>query len=200
MNDLKFALRQLRKSPGFTCVAVVTLALGIGANTTIFSALNALLLRPLPIENPEELTSGYAMGKGVDPYLTSMLEYAAYRQHSQSFANSGVGSQRFFNLIQRGEPQRLCGAVVTADYLGTLGVKTASGRLFRPKEDRPSGSLVAAISYELWQRLFGGDPAIIGRPVRFEEGTYTVIGVLAPGFNMPFAADVWVPLDRKSVV
>jgi putative ABC transport system permease protein len=195
MNDLKFALRQLRKSPGFTFVAVLTLAIGIGANTTIFSALNALLLRPLPIEDPEELTSGYAMREGVDPYLTSLLEYAAYRERSQSFANSGVGSQRFFNLVVLGEPQRLRGAAVTADYLGTLGVKTVSGRLFRPEEDRPGGSSVAAISYELWQRLFGGDPGIIGRPVNFEEGTYTVIGILDPGFNMPFAADIWIPLQ-----
>jgi putative ABC transport system permease protein len=195
MNDLKFAIRQLRKSPGFTLVAVITLALGIGANTTIFSALNALLLRPLPIRNPEELTSGYAMREGVDPYLTSLLEYVAYRERSQSFANSGIGSQRFFNLVALREPQRLRGAAVTADYLGTLGVKTASGRLFRPEEHRPGGSSVVAISYELWQRLFGGDPGIIGRPLSFEEGTYTVIGVLAPGFNMPFAADIWVPLQ-----
>ena len=195
MNDLKFALRQLSKSPGFTVVAVITLALGIGANTTIFSALNALLLRPLPIKNPEELTSGYAMREGIDPYLTSLLEYAAYRERSQSFANSGVGSQHFFNLVVLGEPQRLCGAAVTADYLGTLGVRPVAGRLFRPEEGRPGGSLVAIISYELWRHLFGGDPGIIGRPLNFEEGTYTVIGILAPGFNMPFAADIWVPLQ-----
>jgi putative ABC transport system permease protein len=195
ISDLRFALRMLAKAPGFTVVAVATLAIGIGASTVVFSALNALFLRPLPVEKPHELTSGYAMRESIDPYTTSLLEYAAYRERSQSFTNCGVGSQRFFNLIGRGEPQRLRGAAVNAGYFGTLGVKTAAGRLFRQEEDRPDGPPVATISYELWQRMFGGDAGVIGRSLNFEEGPYTIIGVLAPGFNMPFAADIWVPLQ-----
>jgi putative ABC transport system permease protein len=195
ISDLRFALRILAKAPGFTVVAIATLAIGIGASTVVFSALNALFLRPLPVEKPSELTSGYAMREGIDPYTTSLLEYATFRERSQSFTNCGIGSQRFLNLVGRGEPQRLRGAAVNADYFGTLGVKTAAGRLFRQEEDRPGGPPVATISYELWQRLFGGDADVIGRSVTFQERAYTIIGVLAPGFNMPFAADVWVPLQ-----
>ena len=193
--DLKFALRMLLKSPGFTAVAIITLALGIGANTAVFSAVNALLLRPLPVEDADRLACGYAMREGVDPYETSLLEYLAYRERSQSFTTSGLGNQRFFNLVVRGEPERLRGAAVMAEYLSTLGVKTVLGRVFRPEEDRPSGPAVATISYDLWQRLFGGDHGIIGQQLNFEDGSYTIIGILPPGFNMPFAADIWVPLQ-----
>jgi putative ABC transport system permease protein len=195
LADLKYALRLLIKASGFSAIAILTLGLGIGANTTIFSAVNALLLRPLPAENPDRLASGYAIRDGVDPYLTSLLEYEAFRGRSRSFISSGVGSQRFFNLVLGGEPQRLRGAAVTPEYLRTLGVKTVVGRLFAPEDDRPGGSLVAVISYESWQRLFGADPGIIRRSLKCDEGTYTVVGVLAPGFNIPFAADIWVPLQ-----
>src|SRR2546430_972721 len=126
IGDFKFALRMLAKAPGFTVVAIATLAVGIGASTIVFSAVNALLFRPLPVEKPQQLTSGYAMREGIEPYTTSLLEYAAYRERSHSFTSSGIGSQRFFNLVARGEPQHLRGAAVTADYFSTLGVKTTA--------------------------------------------------------------------------
>jgi putative ABC transport system permease protein len=195
MSDLRFAFHQLRKSPGFTAIAVLTLAVGIGANTIIFSAINALLLRELPLENPERLACGYAMRDGIDPYETSPLEYIAYRERSHSFSSSGIGSPSFFTLNVLGEPQRVRGAMVTAAYLSTLGVKPAIGRLLRAEEDRPGGSTVALISYEFWQRLFAGNPAVIGQQLKLEEGDYTIVGVLPRGFNMPFAAEVWVPLQ-----
>jgi putative ABC transport system permease protein len=194
MSDLRFAFRVLAKTPGFTALAVATLAIGIGASTIVFSGLNALLFRPLPVESADRLTSGYAMRDGVEPYTTSLLEYAAFRERSHCFTTSGIGTQRFFNLLERGEPQVLRGAVVNAEYFTTLGVKAVLGRLFI-LEDRPGGAEVAAISYDLWQRLYGGDPAIIGRPLNFETGNYSVIAVLPPGFDMPFAADVWIPLQ-----
>ena len=193
--DLQFALRMLAKAPGFAAVAIATLAIGIGASTAVFSGVNALLLRPLPVETPEQLVSGYAIRDGVDPYTTSLLEYAAYRERSRSFSGTGIGSQRLFNLGALGEPRQLRGATVTADYFTTLGVKAFAGRLFRPEEDRPDGAPVAAISCELWQQLFGGDPTVIGRALKFEDGSYTIVGILPSGFNMPFAADVWVPLQ-----
>jgi putative ABC transport system permease protein len=195
MNDLTFALRQLRKSPGFTAVAITTLGIGIGASTVIFSALNALLLRPLPVGKPQEVVSGYAMRDGVDPYTTSLLEYLAYRERSRSFSNSGIASQCAFNPIESGEPRQLRGAAITAEYFIALGVQPIRGRLFRPEEDDPKSTHVAAVSYEVWQQLFGGDPSIIGREVRFEQGSYNVVGILPPGFNLPFAAEVWVPLQ-----
>jgi putative ABC transport system permease protein len=195
LHDLRFALRMLRQAPGFAAIAIATLAIGIGASTLIFSALNALLLRPLPVEKPHEIVSGYAMRDGIDPYTTSLLEYIAYRDRSHSFSSSGIGTQRLFNLVQSGEPRQLRGAAVTADYLVTLGVKPVAGRLFPPEEDRPDAAPVAVISYELWQRLFGADQTIIGRTVQFEDGAYTIVAILPAGFNMPFAADVWVPLQ-----
>jgi putative ABC transport system permease protein len=137
------------------------------------------------------------MRNGVDPYTTSLLEYMAYRERSHSFTSTGIGTPQFFGLVEQGEPHRLQGAAVSAEYLVTLGVKTASGRVFRPDEDRPGSARLALISYELWQRLFGGDPGMIGRSLNFEEGTYTVVGILPPAFNMPFAAEVWVPLQLK---
>ncbi len=194
-GDLKYALRMLVKEPGFSAVAILTLALGIGANTTIFSAVNALLIRPLPVENVDRLVCGYAMREGFDPFETSLLEYSAYREQNHSFAVSGLGCQRFFRLMTNGDPQRLQGAAIMADYLNTLGVKAIRGRLFQPEEDRPGGPAIALVSYDLWQRFFGGDPGVIGRSVNLEERNYTVIGILPPGFNMPFAADVWVPLQ-----
>jgi putative ABC transport system permease protein len=195
MNDLKFALRQLRKSPGFTFVVVITLGLGIGANTAVFSALNALFIRPLPIQQPEAVVCGYAMREGRDPYLTSALEYNAYREQSRSFTVIGIAAPRSFNFAAGGEPERLPGAAVTVDYLTTLGVKLFAGRAFREEEDRPSGPTVALISYELWQRRFGGDPKLVGQSLTLDDRSYTVIGIFPPGFNMPFAADVWVPLQ-----
>jgi putative ABC transport system permease protein len=195
ISDLRFALRLLRKAPGFAAVAIATLAIGIGASTAIFSGVNALLLRPLPVAKPHQLVSGYAIRDGVDPYTTSLLEYLKYRERSYSFTSTGIGSQRLFNLIGSGEARQLRGSAVTADYFTTLGVKTVVGRLFRPEEDRPDAAPVAAISYELWQRLFGADPTIIGRAVKFEDGSYTIVGILPSGFDMPFAADVWVPLQ-----
>ena len=194
LGDLKYAVRVLGRSPGFSLIAIATLALGIGANTAIFSGINALLIRPLPVEDADRVACGYAM-QGSDPYLTALLEYSAFRQQAHSFTVSGLGSQRFFNLVTRGEPERLQGAAVMADYLNTLGVKATRGRLFRPDEDRPGGPAVALVSYDLWQRLFGGDPGVIGQSINFEDGSYSVIGILPPGFNMPFAADVWVPLQ-----
>jgi putative ABC transport system permease protein len=194
LNDLRFAIRMLAKAPGFTAIAIATLAIGIGASTSIFSGLNALLLRPLPVEKAGQLVSGYAIRDGVDPYTTSLLEYVAYAGRSRSFTNSGIGSQRVFNLTEANEPRQLYGAAVTVDYLVTLGVKPIAGRLFRPEEDQPKAAPVAVLSYEVWQQLFGADPAIIGRAIHFEDASYTVIAILPSGFNMPFAADVWVPL------
>src|SRR5207249_660614 len=135
------------------------------------------------------------MREGIDPYETSLLEYAAYRSRSHSFTSTGLAAQRFFNLVVRGEPERLQAAAVMTDYLTTLGIKPVAGRVFGPEEDRPGGPAVAAISYDLWQRLFGGDPSIIGRSLNFEDGAYTVVGVFPREFNMPFAADIWVPLQ-----
>src|SRR5437762_6081976 len=195
MNDLRFALRQLRKSPGFTLIAVLALALSIGANTAIFSAVNTLLLRPLPLEDFDRLVSRVAMREGVDPFVSSFLEFAADKQRNHSFSSMGAAMQRSFNLTGHGEPERARGASIMADYLTTLGVKPILGRGFTNAEDRPGGPAVALISYGRWQKHFGGDPSIIGKTLNLEGRSHTIIGVMPPGFDLPAAAEIWVPLQ-----
>src|SRR5262249_56747290 len=128
LADTRYALRTLGRSPGFTAVAVAILALGIGANTAVFSAMSALLVRPLPFPQPDRLALGVALREGFDPFGTSLLEYAAIRAGAASLSGIGVGSQRSFHLLDRGAPERLRGAAVTATYLSALGLQPVVGR------------------------------------------------------------------------
>jgi putative ABC transport system permease protein len=194
-QDLRYGARMLMKKPGFTLIAAFTLALGIGANTAIFSAVNALLLRPLPVEGMDRLVFGFALREGFDPFGTSLLEYSAYRERSRVFAQSGVGRQQAFNLIGRNEPERLQGAAVMAEYLNTLGVKPIIGRGFTAEEDQPGGPAVAILGYGLWQRRFGADDRIIGEQLNLDGRNTTVVGVMPPGFDMPMSAEIWTPLQ-----
>ncbi|MEW6731373.1 MAG: ABC transporter permease [Acidobacteriota bacterium] len=194
-RDLRFGLRILGKKPGFTAIAVLTLALGIGASTAIFSAVNTLLLRPLPIKEVDQLVFGLALREGSDPFETSLLDYAAYRGQCQAFTSSGIGQQQFYNLVGKGEPERLQGAAVMVDFLSTLGIPPVLGRSFVAGEDRPGGPDVMLLGYDLWQRRFGGDDNLIGQALNLEGKSYTVIGVMPPGFDFPYAAEVWLPLQ-----
>jgi putative ABC transport system permease protein len=194
LQDVRFGLRLLRKNLGFTLVVVLTLALGIGANTAIFSALNTLLLRPLPVEDIDRVVFCVALREGFDPFGISLLEYSAYRDRAHSFASTGLVQQRSFNLIERGEPERLQGAAISADYLTTLGVRPVLGRSFTAEEDRPGGPAVALVSYSLWKRRFGADPAIVGQTLNLGGSATTVIGILPPAFDLPAATQVWIPL------
>ncbi|HET8676910.1 MAG TPA: ABC transporter permease [Blastocatellia bacterium] len=195
IQDLRYAVRMLAKRPGFTVVAVLTLALGIGANTAIFSAVNTLLLGPLPVADDAQLVYGIGLREGYDPFGTSLLEYNAYRASSRAFTNSGLALPRFFNLVERGNPERLPGAEVTADYLNTLGVSPVVGHSFTAEEDRAGGPAVALISYDLWQRRFGGEQGVIGQTLTFEGRTRTITGVMPPSFDLPAAAAIWVPMQ-----
>ena len=197
MNDLKFAVRQLFKSPAFTAIAVLALALSIGANTAIFSAVNTLLLRPLPLEDLDRLVFSVALREGFDPFGSSLLEFEAYRQRNHSFANMGVAMVRSFNLTGHGEPERIRGASIMADYLTTLGVKPVLGRSFSLQQDEPGGPAVALISYGLWQNQFGGNPSIIGATLNLDSRAHTIIGVMPPGFDLPEAAEIWLPLQKR---
>jgi putative ABC transport system permease protein len=193
--DLRFAARMLARTPGFTATAVLTLALGIGASTAMFSAVNALLLRPLPFPDAERLVFGVALREGFDPFGTSLLEYAAYKENASSFSSTGLSDSRSFNIADRGEPERLIGAAVSADYLTTVGISPLLGRSFSAEEDRPGGASVALLGYGLWQRRFGGDRSIVGRSIHLDGASVTVIGVLPAGFDLPYAAQIWVPLQ-----
>ena len=196
-QDVRYGARMLLKQPGFTLIAIAALAISIGANTAIFSAINALLLRPLPVKDIDRLISTFALREGFDPFACSFLEYAAYRDRTHLFSNSGVATQRSFNLIGRAEPERIRGATVMADYLTTLGVKPLLGRAFSADEDRPGGAPVALIGYSFWQKHFAGSNGAVGQPLNLNGKTYTVIGVMAAGFDLPGAAEIWLPLQTN---
>ena len=189
-QDLRYGFRMLGKKPGFTAVAVVTLALGIGANTAMFSVINAVLLRPLPFPEPERLM--FVEGKGPDTFAApDFLDLAA---QNRTFAQLGAYDFSTFNLSGGSEPERINGARISAGLLPTLGVQPLHGRNFTAEEDREGGEKVVLLKYGLWQRLFGSDVRMVGRAIRLDEQSHTVIGVLPPGFNFPPDKELFVPL------
>src|SRR5581483_7245298 len=194
-QDLRYAARTLLKSPGFAAIAIITLAMGIGANTVIFSAVNALLIRPLPLPSMERLCFPIALREGFDPDLQGLVEYDTYRQRTHSFENLGIAIARSFNLIGRGDPEQIEGAAIDVNYFSTLGVSPTIGRNFSAEEDNPAGASVALISYGLWQQKFGGDPQISGKPMDLDGKSYQIIGVMPQGYDLPDKAKIWVPLQ-----
>ena len=201
LQDLRYGARVLWKSPGFTLVAVITLALGIGANTAIFSVVDAVLLRPLPYADPDRLVTLWAKNeqRGLTQRPVSYPNFADWREQNQVFEHLAAIRAESFSLTDGGEPERLSGIRVTTNILPLLGVQPASGRDFLPEEERPEKAQVALISYGLWQRRYGGDPGIIGQTVTLDGRPYSVIAVLPawlkyPGLTVPqTGADVWIP-------
>ena len=194
-QDVRYGARMLLKSPSYTAIAIAALALSIGANTAIFSAANALLLRPLPVEDIDRLIIPVTLREGFDPFGSPFLEYAAYRDRAHCLASSGVATVHSFNLTGRGEPERLRGATIMANYLSTLGTKPVLGRLFSADEDRSGGPPVALISYGVWQKHFGGNADVVTQSVNLDGRSYNIVGVMPPGFDLPGIADVWIPLQ-----
>src|SRR5262245_25629461 len=192
-HDLRYGLRLFLARPGFTSVAILTLALGIGANTAIFSAVTALLVRPLPIADPDRVVFGLAMREGWDPFGTPLLEYAAMRD-SSTFASSGVANFQAMTLVGHDEPERVAAASVSASYLASLGTQPIAGRTIAPDDDRPGAPPVALIGHELWQRRFGGSPAVLGQKLELDTGIFTIVGVMPRGFDMPGGSKLWLPL------
>src|ERR1043166_2975995 len=194
-EDVRFGVRMLLKSPSYTAIAVAALALSIGTNTAVFSAANALLLRPLPIQEIDRLIVPLTLREGFDPFGSPFLEYAAYRDRAHSLASIGIARAGSFNLTGRGEPEHIRGATVTANYLSTLGTKPVLGRAFSAAEDRPGGPPVAMISYGLWQKHFGSSGDVTSQSLNLDGPSYNIVGVMPPGFDLPGIADVWIPLQ-----
>ncbi|HKY26804.1 MAG TPA: ABC transporter permease [Pyrinomonadaceae bacterium] len=198
-KNITYSVRMLLKRPGFTAVAVIAIALGIGANTAIFSVVNTVLLRPLPFEKPEQLIylsteqrnqPTEDTGTFSVPDLLDVRDRATTLKYVASYQRSGT------IVTEGGEPERLIGAAVTADYFPLFGVKPILGRFHTREEDQPGAAPVIVISHSLWQRRFGGDPNIIGREVTI-GGKTTVIGVMPPGFEFPLRddnQDYWEPM------
>jgi putative ABC transport system permease protein len=193
-KDLRQGFRTLLRQPGFTVVAVITLALGIGANTAIFSLVNAVLLRALPFKDPEQIVSiGKQAGAGGLPGLAA-YEYLAWKEKSSSFADLAAYSDDNFNLIGQGEPERISCARVTASLFTTLGVQPIRGRTFLPEEDRPGQNRVAIVSEGFWQRRYGNSEALVGGPLKLNDKTYTVVGIMPSNFRFPGNFEIWLPL------
>ena len=196
MKDFRYALRQLLRQPGFTILAVVALALGIGANTVLFSAINTLFLRPLSYPQPEQLVRvwGSFPERGLDRANVSWPRYTAWRDQQQSFTDFSAQSFTGFTLTGRGDPENLNGVRVTENFFRTLGVQPLLGRVFNPDEDRPGGANVALLSYAFWQKRFGGDQNILGQAITLNGTPFTVIGVMPATVTFPFAQNqVWLP-------
>jgi putative ABC transport system permease protein len=196
MNDFRYALRQLLRQPGFTILAVVALALGIGANTVLFSAVNTLFLRPLSYPQPQQLVRvwGSFPERGLDRANVSWPRYSAWRDQQQSFTDFSAQSFTGFTLTGRGDPENLNGVRVTENFFRTLGVQPLLGRVFHPDEDRPGGANVALLSYPFWQKRFGGDNNILGQAITLNGTPFTVIGIMPATVKFPFAQNqVWLP-------
>ena len=199
VKDVRHGMRTLLRQPAFTVVAVITLALGIGANTAIFSLVNAVLLRALPFHDPERLVSiGKVAGQGG---LTGIAgyEYLAWKEKSNSFADLAAYTDNNFNLIGQGEPERIACAQVTASLFTTLGVQPLRGRTFLPDEDRRGQNQVAIVSEGFWQRRYGRNEALVGSTLQLDQKNYTVVGIMPAGFRFPGDFDIWLPLALDPV-
>jgi putative ABC transport system permease protein len=203
LKDLRYAARMLARTPGFTLTAILTLALGIGANTAIFSVANALLLRPLPYQDPDRLViATNARGPNRRPF--SYLRAAFLQQHSRSFAGFVPFMGENFNMTGRGEPEQLPAVRVGWNFFEVLGVHPALGRTFRPEDDRPGGQPVVLISESLWRRRFGADTHAIGASITLDSVNTTILGVIPTNFEFAPAGrsiDIWSsrPFDQNGL-
>src|SRR5262245_22209736 len=197
LQDLRYSLRVLRKSPGFTLVALLTLALGIGANTAVFSVVNAGLLRPLPYNAAERVVAVGEVRTTRPGVLGSISapDFYDWRRLSKSLQSISLYAPIRISLTGE-SPERLPGANVTADFFNALGATPQIGRTFTEAEQDRGSSLVAILTHGLWQRRFGGDPGVIGSKVEIEGEPARIIGVMPRGFRFPFAAecDLFVPI------
>ena len=192
LQDLRFAFRLLAKSPGFTAIAILTLALGIGANTAIFSVVNGVLLRPLSFRDPSQLV--IVAEKSPFPTIsTSYQNFVDWRDQSRSFESMEGTRSTGLSVTGAGDPELLTARMATAGLFRLLGVEAREGRTFLPEEDKAGSAPVVLLTYGLWHRRFGGSREIIGKPITLDSRPYTVVGVLPPGFQLLQPADVFVP-------
>jgi putative ABC transport system permease protein len=196
LNDLRYTVRMLRKSPLFTLAVVVTVALGIGANTAIFSVVNAVMLRPLPYQQPDRLVWIAEKNDKLNlpTFAASVLNYLAWKERSHSFDSLGAFGFATFNLTGTGDPEQLTGGTVTPSLFALLGIKPVLGRTFADPEDRPGSARVAMIGEGLWKRRFGGDPSVIGRHLTLNGIDTTVIGIAPASLALLSNGDLWTPM------
>jgi putative ABC transport system permease protein len=198
LRDIRYGIRGLWKRPGFTFVALIALALGIGANTAIFSLVNAVLVQPLPFKDPDRLVWMWGnIRQGGNRASVAPLDFLDYRQQNKTFDQfAAMGTIPFaINLTGGGEPERLQSAIVTGNYFQAFEVNPLLGRTFVLDNEKTGNDQVAVLSYGLWQRRFGGDPNIINKTITLDGRTFLVLGVMPRQFNFPRAAELWVPMN-----
>lgn len=196
LQDLRYGFRMLAKSPGFTAIAVVTLALGIGANTAIFSVINSALLRALPFHQPQRLVSLWETERAPGNFPLTGPDYLDWQSQSHTLESTSLYSwQRSFNASGAGEPEAATVTSTQANFFSVLGVAPKIGRAFDPGEDQAGKNHVAILGNGFWRRHFGGRSDAVGKTIELNEEPYTVIGVMPAGFNFPAATEIWTPLD-----
>ena len=196
LNDLRFAARMLLKRPGFALLGVITIALGIGANTAIFSVVHASLLKPLPYPEPDELVFYWETNPNFGDMSISYLNYLDWRAQSQAMESMAVYRRDRFNLTSAGDPEQVRATMISANIFDTLGVTTLLGRDFTADEDRVGGDPVVILTHGYWQRRFGGDEAIIGRVITLDSRPYEVVGVMPEDQQRPTRSDLYVPIGQ----
>ncbi|HEU0176544.1 MAG TPA: ABC transporter permease, partial [Blastocatellia bacterium] len=204
-QELRYGARMSFKNPGFTLIAVITLSLGIGANTAIFTVVNGVLLRPLPYDEPDRLVMLWESDprRNIEQQRVAPPNLVEWREQSRSFENTaywtGTGE---FNLVTADGVEKATCAYVTSSLFSTLRVRPWLGRVFLPEEDQLEGNRVALISYEYWRRRFAADPNVIGRALTvdtFGRRGYTVVGVMQPGFRFPNQTEIWLPVGWDGI-
>ncbi|HSL54952.1 MAG TPA: ABC transporter permease [Pyrinomonadaceae bacterium] len=199
LKDLNHSIRSLIRHPAFTAVAVITLTLAIGVNTTIFSVVNAVLLKALPFREPQQLVSVHRAPTATGLPGIAGYQYLAWKDRSTSFDDLAAFTDNNFNLTGNGEPERISCAQVTSSLFTTLGVQPVRGRFFLPEEDKPGANKVAVVSEAFWQRRYGRDESILQSTLTLDNKPYAIVGVVPNNFRFPGEFDVWLPLTLDPV-
>ncbi|HEX6717953.1 MAG TPA: ABC transporter permease [Pyrinomonadaceae bacterium] len=197
-QDIRYGGRMLLKNPGVTIIVIIALALGIGANTAIFSVVNAVLLRPLPYQESDRLVFLNEKSPVLDEMSISYPNFTDWRAHNQTFEKMAVSNRASYNLTGAGEAERIITGQVSADLFSVLRVNALHGRVFTNDEDKPGGTPVVVLSYGLWQRRFGGQTSILNQPITLNGKSYTVIGVMPESYAYPSRVEMWVPVGQLS--
>ena len=198
LQDVRYGIRMLVRNPGFTTVAVLALTLGIGADSAIFSVVNAVLLRPLPYHESERLVFLSERSQVLEGMSIAYPNFLDWREQNNAFESIGVYRRQSYNLTGSGEPERLGAGQVSADLFTVLRVNAAIGRVFTNDEDKPGATPVVVLSHGLWQRRLGGDPRIIGETLTLDGRSFTVIGIMPPGFLFPSRVEMWTPVGQQA--
>ena len=199
LQDLKFAIRRLLKSPGFTCIAILIMALGIGANTAIFSVVHTVLIEPLPYSDPARLVQIWHVPPqssfpGMTQFAVSAANFLDWQKQNDVFSEMALYSGSSFDITGNGKPETVLACTVTSNFFAVLGVQPIYGRVFLPEEDQPGKNKEIILTYKLWQSRYGSDPNVVGKTVTLDGTPYNIVGVMGPKMTKPDFAQAWTPL------